>query len=609
MADSSENQQAEQPSQFSPTLFDFEAFLAQEAAGGFLQPPTQDDVGLDYQDFSDLDLAPRISYPVEEEPPNPAEPSDWQDAFQVDPNLERPPLDAPRLAIHGGSPIPITVISPGLSQWHPIIPEGLPPNHWSYPAPITRPSSAAAVSRPASDTPEGGPFLNPILNSFTHPSTPLRVIDAYKYPFEDELQRALEAELQRQNEIAAKQDLADFYQAELRRRRESNEALEAKYALLAQDLPIPSTPAPTPAGDGNKTPRNKRPMNISNTDPKKWYRPLSIRPDSWGAINPQTMDRTFNYTEHGELNPRDVFSVQQMSEYIGSHRATLWIQTVPADSGRRYPSKTSDKCRFASCPDSNRTIRKGDFRVAFDEHPTNTLKDPFHNAAYTHLFCLEKFLDFPQICKSFDVRPDTRTLKEGKNRMAITRDHKSMEDIVRTFIRESVEWKYFNGGRRPENYYEYTLCSKLTKEHLAKQPKHLQTIREQRGGNTIDIHQNNLDIFVANQELKKERAERRPSDAKRERRGRKRKNKGMSNEEDSDESGLDEDILQRGLNSAQSRGMKKPRMSETEALRRWNGLDSKRKFSNHESEDEDSEEEEFRRLYKRLRSGRSIPSL
>lgn len=83
----------------------------------------------------------------------------------------------------------------------------------------------------------------------------------------------------------------------------------------------------------------------------------------------------------------------------------------------------------------------------------------------------------------------------------------------------------------------------------------------------------------------------------------------MSNEEDSDESGLDEDILQRGLNSAQSRGMKKPRMSETEALRRWNGLDSKRKFSNHESEDEDSEEEEFRRLYKRLRSGRSIPSL
>ena len=57
MANSSENQQAEQSSQFSPTLFDFEAFLAQEAAGGFLQPPTQDDVGLDYQDFSDLDLA------------------------------------------------------------------------------------------------------------------------------------------------------------------------------------------------------------------------------------------------------------------------------------------------------------------------------------------------------------------------------------------------------------------------------------------------------------------------------------------------------------------------------------------------------------------------
>ncbi|KAG4444081.1 hypothetical protein IFR05_000434 [Cadophora sp. M221] len=609
MAHSSEDQQAGQPNQFSPTLFDFEAFLAEEADGGLLQPPTHDDVGLDYQNFSDLDLAPRVSYPVEELP-SPEMRSAWENTFQEEPILERVPLSAPSLAVnHSLTAIPISVISPGLTQWHPIIPEDLPPNHWAYSAPtITRPSSAAAE---VPEVPEGS-FLNPILNSFTCPSTPLRVIDAYKYPFEDELQRALEAELQRQNERAAKQDLADFYQAELQRRRESNEALEAKYALLAKDLPGPSTPAPTPAGDGNKTPRNKRPINISNTDPKKWYRPLPIRPDSWGAINPQTMDRTFNYTDHGELNPRDIFTVQQMSEYIGSHRATLWIQTVPADSGRRYPSKTSDKCRFAACPDGNRTIRKGDFRVTFDEHPNNTLKDPFHNAAYTHLFCLEKFLDFPQICKSFDVRPDTRTLKEGKNRMAITRDHKSMEDIVRTFIRESVEWKYFHGGRRPDNYYEYTLCSKLTREHLAKQPKHLQSIREQRGGNTIDIHQNNLDIFVVNQELKKERAERRPLEGKR--RGRKRKNREKSPDEDSGESGLDEDILQRGLNSAQSRPLR-PKMTEAAALTMSNGLNYQRMiivdddYDDESEDEEDLEKEEFRQLSKRLRSGRSIPPL
>ncbi|KAH7360756.1 hypothetical protein BKA65DRAFT_493915 [Rhexocercosporidium sp. MPI-PUGE-AT-0058] len=304
-----------------------------------------------------------------------------------------------------------------------------------------------------------------------------------------------------------------------------------------------------------------------------------------------------------------------MSDYIGSHRATLWIQTVPADSGRRYPSKTSDKCRFSCCPDSNRTIRKGDFRVAFDEHPSNTFKDPFHNAAYTHLFCLEKYLDFPQICKNFDVRPDTRTLKEGKNKMAITRDHKSMEDIVNDFVRDSVEWKYFDGGCRPDDYYEYTLCSKLTKEHLAKQPKHLQTIREQRGGNTIDIHQNNLDVYVANQDLKKARVQKRPAPVseKREKKGRKRrmKMKGGSRGEETDESGLDDDILQRGFDSSRSRAMKTPRISETEPLRRWSGsTTSRRKFSADESEmggEQEEEGEGFRRRSKKLRSGRRIP--
>ncbi|PVH86966.1 hypothetical protein DL98DRAFT_288529 [Cadophora sp. DSE1049] len=444
-------------------------------------------------------------------------------------------------------------VQPNVSNPYPL-------NPWQNSAPTTRPSSAFAVSRTASQTPEGT-YLNPILNHFTCPSTPLHVIDNYKYPFEDELQRALEAELHRQNEIAKKQSLADYYQAELKRRRESNEVLEAKFAQVAQGLPVPVTPSPTPIGDGTKTPRNKRPINISNTDPKKWYRPLPMRPDSWGSINPDTQDRTFNYTVQGELNPRDRFSVQQMSEYISSHRATLWIQTVPADSGRRYPTKTSDKCRFINCPDPNHTIRKGDFRVAFDEHPTNMQKDPFHNAAYTHLFCLEKFLDFPQICKTFDVRPDTRVLKEGKNKMAITRDHKSMEAIVLDFMENSIEWRYFEGGVRPVDYYEHTLCSMLTKEHLAKQSKHIQTVREQRGGNTIDIHQNNLDVYVANQQIRKRQADDMnlaSGSVKGEKRGRKRASKDKSAKPESDESGLDDDILQRGLSFSAPRPQPQP---------------------------------------------------
>jgi hypothetical protein len=39
---------------------------------------------------------------------------------------------------------------------------------------------------------------------------------------------------------------------------------------------------------------------------------------------------------------------------------------------------------------------------------------------------------------------------------------------------------------------------------LEQQPKHLQKIREERGGNSIDIHKNNLDLCVANAKLLKQ---------------------------------------------------------------------------------------------------------
>ncbi|CZT51737.1 uncharacterized protein RSE6_12925 [Rhynchosporium secalis] len=519
-------------------------------------------------------------------------------------------LQTPIPANHGSSSVPIVVTSPMITQWSPAAPEFLPPAN-RYNPPIPGFPSGAPVSRQGSRTP-GGSFNNTILGLFTNPITPLRVIDTYKYPFEHELQIALEAELERQDEIEKKQDKADSIQAELKRRRESDENLQAEYDKLLRDLPVPATPAPTPAGDGSKTPRNRRHTNIESIDPNKWYSPLAIDPKtySWGPINPDTLQPIYTYTEHGELDPQQVFSVQQMSEYISRGRARLWIQCVPADSSKRYPTATSEKCRFACCPDPKRTIRKGDFRVAFDEHPSSPNKDPFHNAAYTHLFCLEKNLDFPQMCRDkFDIRPDTRVLKEGKNKMAITRDHKSMADIVTNFVQYPVPWTEFNEGQpRPDNYYEFTLCSRLTKEHLAKQGKGVQAVRDDRGrgGNTLDKHQNNLDLYIANQKLKKTQPKVSRTE---ERKTRKRKAKGANKGrgEDSDESGLDEDILQRGLlsPSLSSRMEKRRKLSETESLRQWSRSSAKRKsnFGTREAE-----EEEIELLPKRIQSGRRIPS-
>jgi lipopolysaccharide biosynthesis glycosyltransferase len=86
-----------------------------------------------------------------------------------------------------------------------------------------------------------------------------------------------------------------------------------------------------------------------------------------------------------------------------------------------------------------------------------------------------------------------------------------MAGIVRDFIGYSKPWQQFTPtrpeevyGQRPAEYYQYTLSSALTHEHLEKQPKHLQKIREMREGNSIDIHKNNLDKRVDNARRLKE---------------------------------------------------------------------------------------------------------
>ncbi|KAE9379067.1 hypothetical protein N431DRAFT_326531 [Stipitochalara longipes BDJ] len=336
------------------------------------------------------------------------------------------------------------------------------------------------------DPMQEGQYSNAILNSFSNPITPLHVIDRLNFPFDHQLQAALQDALEHEKQ----QELAT--------------ALRDGMSAPAQ------SPASRKMARMKNGPGNKRTENINAFNPSEFYSPLESRPASWGSINPDTGDQLFQYTEHGELNPLHSFTVGQIIEYIsehplhssrGSRRSGLkfWVQTVPADSGRRYPDKNSDKCRFADCPDPHRTIRKGEFRIAFDEQSTRGKTDPFHTAGYVHLYCMEKFLDFPQICKDFNVLPDTRALREGKNRMAINRDHESMPAIVQEFIGYSKPWSHFGmKGQRPEEYYEYTLSSVLTDEHLAKQPRHLSKIRELRGGNHLDIHRNNLDIRVAN---------------------------------------------------------------------------------------------------------------
>jgi hypothetical protein len=283
--------------------------------------------------------------------------------------------------------------------------------------------------------------------------------------------------------------------------------LDQAFDSASERIMIQAQPSRVPKATRKTAPTSTRTLNIIGFDASRFYKPL-LEPLKRSWSPPYPLETLFEYNAQGELDPRCSFSREQISNYLTYHPLhtfhhpspstkqsglILWVQTTPADAGNRYPTKLSSKCRFADCPVPNRTIRKGNFRVAFDEQSVfDKSLDPFHNAGYVHLFCLEKNFDFPRLCKRFNIQGDDREIPEGRNKMAITRDHPAMLDIVNNFIQTSSSW----GCRRPENWYDYSLSLALTRHHLACQSKLRQHVRDARNGNSIDRHLNNLDVMI-----------------------------------------------------------------------------------------------------------------
>lgn len=105
-----------------------------------------------------------------------------------------------------------------------------------------------------------------------------------------------------------------------------------------------------------------------------------------------------------ELKPDFRFYGHQFDEYIfhavRSARLFMFrVEKQAALTGHRYPrGLQSTKCRFARCP-INGTIRPGQYRVCISEFldPRNEILDPYHNAGYVHLYCLEEFCNLPSL--------------------------------------------------------------------------------------------------------------------------------------------------------------------------------------------------------------------
>ncbi|KAM0324305.1 hypothetical protein ACHAQA_008082 [Verticillium albo-atrum] len=247
-----------------------------------------------------------------------------------------------------------------------------------------------------------------------------------------------------------------------------------------------------------------------------YYDKLPVAPTSWGGNNPD--QPKFQYTTQGMWKPDLTYTRKDLLEYMTARSQagaplTIWLQNCPAGSNARCPDRGTRQCRFRDCPASSRSILKGWWRVAFDEHPTRTGidLDPFHCAGFMHLHCFEKCFDLIEMVKTFKVAPDTRQFeREEKNFMAMTRDHGdhildyerwrlAQEQKYEAWQSQAEKCKRLRQSSPPPRTLmrEDHLWHVLTMKHLEKESSARQGVRDARGGASIDKHQGDLDLYVS----------------------------------------------------------------------------------------------------------------
>ncbi|KAL8806277.1 MAG: hypothetical protein Q9182_001424 [Xanthomendoza sp. 2 TL-2023] len=260
---------------------------------------------------------------------------------------------------------------------------------------------------------------------------------------------------------------------------------------------------------------NTRTKTIMKFDPSKVYDPLPHAPASWSI---------FKYTSHGELETGSLYTPAQIRKYLYDHPLhtledgtyspktgglRLWIQRNPADSRRRYPvDRQSNRCRFTNCFATHNVINQGHLRLCLDEQShLNTVDfrtDPFHNAGYIHLNCLERLLDFPQLCRDLPILVDDRSMPaEPRCRNKMTPPGLKALDIAKQFIRACENQKLvgYPRGARP---HAGTLVEKLMRDKLeGDHGFNFQQVQEGQGfkGSHGIMHLGDLEVEMRTRDL------------------------------------------------------------------------------------------------------------
>ena len=229
------------------------------------------------------------------------------------------------------------------------------------------------------------------------------------------------------------------------------------------------------------------------------YTPLNEAPKPWDI---------FKYTKDGELDPSRLFSAEEISRFLFTHPLhqghrnlknsplKLRVHRTPASSAKRFPNGLF--CRFKDCPMG--TIGQGQKLVVVDElsvhHPDHDL---FLNAFYVHLWCFEKFCNFPEICAHFDVTAKGREARKEQrkaNRFLLScEEARVVEDFVARCATDgrgawvahcpnqrTIGCSHYEPQSPP---YKGTLCHQLnvTKLHYGGQGRiNLRKDREEKAG-------------------------------------------------------------------------------------------------------------------------------
>ncbi|KAI0110391.1 hypothetical protein GGR51DRAFT_90018 [Nemania sp. FL0031] len=270
-------------------------------------------------------------------------------------------------------------------------------------------------------------------------------------------------------------------------------------------------------------PRRTHGKRAEHIEPERYYGPPPAKPKDWGPVDERGR-HLFTYNDKGELAAGLFLTPRQMRMYLvgpgpldkkfemparlpgvkGSSTKwrqglTLWIGWPAAMANSRYPrSGESTKCRFASCQYRS-TISLGDPWVIFDERQNVDGEhiDPFHNAGYVHLFCLEYHFDIVELWHNVDIRPDYRSFKrESHPYFCLGYKLPGIDDRLQLWwINAYKAWELARGlGQKRPRSHDTSLAQCLIEYKLLHEPKGLTKNRQKRGGVDMSKHRGDPEL-------------------------------------------------------------------------------------------------------------------